>query len=330
MPNIIITNSVVTVNTYSASPTSAIAEKTQKWAKKKKKALDIAEKISTFDKKRGLRMHNCGNYINMQICKSCGHWHITQANLCRDRFCPICNWRLSLKRYSHMIDIFNSIDVSDYTPTFLTLTIKNCKLTSLRYTLDRMSKAWNRLLQRQFYKNNLVGWSRTLEITRNVKTGEYHPHYHCLLLWNKRTPMLGIDVSLRNDWQEVLNVGYRPIVDHRYITPKQGNQGEDISAVTSAVLETSKYSIKDKMLDDVSADELKELNYQLCGKRMVAFGGLVKQIKSQLNFDFERLKSNNESVDICTVCNSQELALACAEWSFTTETYKVLELKEVV
>ena len=54
---------------------------------------------------RAERMYMCGSDLVFDKCADCGHVHVRQAQLCRDRLCPTCNWRLSLKRYARMSDI---------------------------------------------------------------------------------------------------------------------------------------------------------------------------------------------------------------------------------
>jgi len=105
------------------------------------KKMFILAKNNPNLKGRYVRMKNCGKVFDFSICKDCGHWIIQHAALCRDRLCPLCNWRLSLKRFSIMMKIFEQIDMSLYKPTFLTLTIKNCPAGELTATIDTMCEA---------------------------------------------------------------------------------------------------------------------------------------------------------------------------------------------
>ena len=66
---------------------------------------------------------------------------------------------------------------------FLTLTVRNVSIDSLGPRIYDMSAAWNRFTQRRDFKRlGLLGWLRTLEVTRNSDTGTYHPHFHVVLV----------------------------------------------------------------------------------------------------------------------------------------------------
>lgn len=106
---------------------------------------------------------------------------LKQAHFCHVRFCPVCQWRRALK---YQAIVYQSlprlmIDYPDSRFLFLTLTIKNCRVDYLRYTLDVMAKAWQRLTQLQVWP--AIGWVRSVEITRS-KDRSAHPHYHVLLM----------------------------------------------------------------------------------------------------------------------------------------------------
>lgn len=65
----------------------------------------------------------------------------------------------------------------------VTLTVPNCPIGDLRSTLGAMSKAWQRLIQRKEIADNMLGFVRSTEVTKEEKRNGYaHPHYHALIL----------------------------------------------------------------------------------------------------------------------------------------------------
>ena len=100
----------------------------QKWAEKRVKKRDIADKMAAAGYiRRAFAMRNCGSQMAIQYCEHCGLHRIRSTNLCRDRLCPVCRWRLAIKRYAEMVQVCD-IAKTEY-PTnryfFLTLTIRS-------------------------------------------------------------------------------------------------------------------------------------------------------------------------------------------------------------
>ena len=81
-------------------------------------------------------------------------------------------------------------DLGDYTPAFLTLTVRNVRAGDLRATLRQMSEDWNRFINRPKTKQLVAGWAKALEITYNTERHTFHPHYHVILLQD--TDALGL------------------------------------------------------------------------------------------------------------------------------------------
>ena len=52
---------------------------------------------------RAYRMADCSKRIDYTYCPECGSMHIARTYLCRDRLCPLCQWRLSLQRIGDMM-----------------------------------------------------------------------------------------------------------------------------------------------------------------------------------------------------------------------------------
>jgi plasmid rolling circle replication initiator protein Rep len=166
---------------------------------------------------------------------------------------------------------------------FLTLTVRNCHLLELRDTLRQMHRAWTKLVKRKEF-SLVQGWMRNVEITRGADDTA-HPHYHALLMVKPSYFSTGYVSQARwtELWQSCLGVDYTPIVDVRSVRARKGSQCFDM---TSAILETVKYSVKPS---DVTQNEpvssrtmpdyewLSVLTDQIHKTRGIATGGVLRK-----------------------------------------------------
>src|SRR5699024_4597586 len=86
-------------------------------------------------------------------------------------------------------------------------------------------------------------------------------------------------------WKKAMKLDYDPVVDIRAIKPKN----KDKSDIDSAIDETAKYPVKDTgfMTDDEEKNlkRLADLEEGLYRKRLISYGGLLKEIHKKLNLD---------------------------------------------
>ena len=300
-----------------------LSERVNKFTEKKQKSLIIGNKlIATHDKKlikRGYRMIECSTELNFKFCPECGETHIHKTNLCRDRLCPVCSWRLSLKRYAVMLQMMSYIDVEQYDAAFLTLTVKNCKADQLAATIKAMSRAFSNITKLKLWKN-VAGFAKSVEITYNKQMYTMHPHMHILLLMEKGTYHNYIMPEIKEAWRRQLKVDYHPIIDLREV--KAYNDNVDI---TAAVLETFKYAVKSKDLEDMPIRDFKSFAYQINGLRLISFGGILKDIKQAICTDLDDLTEDEQEVIKCKNCGS-DMQLAMYQWSFGTAYYKQIKI----
>ena len=147
---------------------------------KKYSGLNFARKIRYVAPDVSSKIWYCGTSIGLTY-----DGLIASANFCRNRFCPTCQWRRSVKLFRQNYDCFEWIKAKypGCRFVFLTLTVRNVLIDSLVSRLADMSAAWNRFTQRRDFKSlGLLGWLRVLEVTRNAYTGTYHPHFHVVLV----------------------------------------------------------------------------------------------------------------------------------------------------
>ena len=81
-------------------------------------------------------------------------------------------------------------------------------------------------------------------------------------------------------WQKALKIDYIPSVDVRVIKAKRGKD-----PIAKAVAEFAKYPLKTADIKSMSIEQFKELVNQMKKKRVVAFGGILKEYRKKLALD---------------------------------------------
>ena len=152
---------------------------------------------------RARLVQECGTYIG--ILDTGEGAKIVEANFCKQRLCPSCNWRRSLKIYGATSQILDHLD-QQYGKSikylFLTLTVKNVPMSDLGKAIDGMAEAFKRLTNNRAWKNRVKGAMRTLEVTINHETQEAHPHYHLILAVDRSYATKNDDTYWTHaDWQ---------------------------------------------------------------------------------------------------------------------------------
>lgn len=218
----------------------------------------------------------------------------------------MCNWRRSLKIAFHNKKIVEEANKREKLRwIFVTLTVRNVDGPDLKGTIDTMMKSWNRFMGYKQIKNIAKGYFRALEVTKNRKedsewNNTYHPHFHVLLAVK---PSYFTRDYIKHDewvslWKKALQVDYSPIVNVQAVKPKKELELDNVEKQVkkaieeqNAILEVSKYPVKDT--DILPSQELTEdgietvwtLDDALSYKRLIAYGGILKQIHKDLNLD---------------------------------------------
>ena len=262
--------------------------KERPWRDKKMANTLLALAYDDFNLSKAARLRGCGNYLTFALDAN-GKKKLKHMDSCRVRLCPLCAWRRSLKVHAHTVQILDALN-EEYAFVFLTLTVQNCEADKLSATIDDLMAGWQRLMQRKDVKKAVKGWYRGLEVTHNVDhTSEsydtYHPHFHALLCVNKSyfTDRTYISKAAWTQlWMESMRLDYVPVVDVRRT---RGN-------TSKAVAEAAKYTVKDGdyiLPDDweLTVETVEVLDTSLENRRLVAYGGLMKELHKQLNLDDE-------------------------------------------
>lgn len=245
---------------------------------------------------------------------------LTNANFCRVRLCPVCQWRRSLMWQARFYDAIPKImeQYKGYRFLFLTLTVKNCKIDELSKTLVWMNKAFRKMLK---YKNLDVwqGWLKSTEVTRNAKDNTAHPHFHVLVMVKSSYFKKGYikQYEFVEMWQKALKIDYLPNVDIRTVKNKH-NKEDDL---TTAVQELLKYSVKES---DLLADPefLYILTEEIFKKRFISSGGILKNILKENNETDEDFLTNEELNEIDDLENEEDSIIFKFNRNFNKYTKK--------
>ena len=246
------------------------------------KLVDIFKELQ-YKKTFVERVISCGDTLQF-IQNQDGTLKLYQAYFCKNKLCPMCNWRRSMKysyQTSRIVD-----EAIKQSPKgrflFLTLTVKNVEGQALNSTISQLTKSFDRLFKRAKVQRNLLGYLRSVEVTHNENDKTYHPHIHVLMMVRPSYFQSKKDYITQKEWSDMwsqsLKVDYVPMIDIR--TVKETGKG-----LRGAVLETAKYPTKPIKLDVENKQVVDDLYNGLYRKRQLGYGGLFKTIKKQLALD---------------------------------------------
>lgn len=230
---------------------------------------------------------------------------LKQANFCRVRLCPVCQWRRSLKMFGQVKMITDRILEQDKGTRFIfgTFTIKNCDAQDLETCINILNNRFLYLVSknRNFapakkLKQNLLGYLKAVEVTYNSKDKTYHPHLHVIFAVKSTFFKNSSNYMTKKEWielwQQALGVDYKPQIDIRAIK----------SGTAKAVAEVAKYPVKTAPIlslpDDEAVEVLKTLTLSLHKKRFVAYGGIFKTIKQELKL--QDVETDKDLVNVDT------------------------------
>lgn len=207
---------------------------------------------------------------------------LSGARFCRVRHCPVCQWRRSLMWKAKAYKVLPKV-LSDFPKCrwlFLTLTVRNCKITNLRETLAWMHKSFIRLTKLKEWP--VEGWIKSTEVTRG-KDGSAHPHFHCLLMVPASYFSGQAYLSQQRWaelWQQSTRLDYKPVCHVKAVAKHHNPQ--------TLIPEILKYQVKES---DLVADRqwFLELTRQLHKTRAVAVGGILRYYMKDLEKEPEDL-----------------------------------------
>ena len=299
--------------------------KERDWRGRKILSLKLADIFKELQYKKTFveRVISCGDTLQF-IQNQDGTLKLYQAYFCKNKLCPMCNWRRSMKysyQTSRIVD-----EAIKQSPKgrflFLTLTVKNVEGQALNSTISQLTKSFDRLFKRAKVQRNLLGYLRSVEVTHNENDKTYHPHIHVLMMVRPSYFQSKKDYITQKEWSDMwsqsLKVDYVPMIDIR--TVKETGKG-----LRGAVLETAKYPTKPIKFDVENKQVVDDLYNGLYRKRQLGYGGLFKTIKKQLQLD------DVESGDLVHTSDDKENISKGTEivaiWNVSKQNYYLKKIK---
>lgn len=277
---------------------------------------------------------NCGTQLeftkNLEGGKTV--YHLKGANFCRQRCCPMCQFRRSEKMFAEVLRVVKHLE-RRYRFIHLVLTIPNC--TDGRELVEGIKllyKGFSNLLAYKSVNGAFKGILRCLEVSYNYDNDTFHPHLHCLVAVNKSyfndtKAYLSYD-KLRALWSQSVfkAVGQLPYdFDFMAGCPEllQIHIGSINEGDVGGVAEVCKYCVKPLEFENETNDNIRDMQnkrilltlwHTLKGVRFVQKYGVIRDAFRELRIDDDNL-IDEESTEI----NAPKLRL---DWDFNELNYK--------
>ncbi len=202
---------------------------------------------------RAARVRSCGS-VSVYVCADgCGQLHGRHAYHCRERLCTWCAGARGAQLGDALLPLVRAMAQ----PWFLTLTVKNGP--ELAERAAHLRTAFKKLRRRAWWRAHVVGGIAVEEVTRNHRTGEWHPHLH--LIVDAALPQAVLQAALRDLWASVTGDSF--VLDVR---PFQG------ATVAADLRELCKYTAKISDIVDAPALVRVYLDYARRRRLIVTFG----------------------------------------------------------
>lgn len=299
-----------------------------------------------YEKKTAENIDECGKYVNIAVCQSCGAEHFAGYFNCKTRWCFNCLNKRLLCWIKRIMPILEQWYSEGNFCTKMNFTVRdsmplNAPLKSLEESFRAIYNGSS--ARRKKWHERFPGGVRSLEVKLGKNSGEWHPHYHCLTL--QKYGEYEKDYYWVSDlWHEIL--GYNGIVIKKDGTQDfnwNGNvylqkvyRKRNNTGLINAVAESLKYIVKiDEKLDSElnrnfykDKELFSDLFYTLKGKRQTSSWGLLYGIGKQIDED---MKSENyeKLIDfVCQKCGFTEAELITKIYEDITEQSVLLDIKK--
>lgn len=277
---------------------SVLEELAGNFKPRKQESLKLAQSFKRLNNlKYYEKVKNCGT-----LCDFNSSGKLVNANFCKNRLCPMCNWRRSMKLGMNVSKIVEHLG-DEYRFIFITLTVPNPTGDKLNETIDKLQKGWSTLMKDYAnFRRSIKGYFRALEITYNRKRHDYHPHLHIICAvkpeYFDKSNKYYIDFNyLLESWRRVMNAPTITNVRIEVCRDKKTGltgfekwlKGKKTINIKSAVLEVAKYAVKPgdylfksyKLTDEV----VSTLSPVLANRRLTTMGGVFRKIAALLKLD---------------------------------------------
>lgn len=207
------------------------------WRVRRRKVWDALNAMLVSDSALE-RFAECGNSLRLEITADGSDVRVVSSN-CRNRWCEACGRDRAATVAANVAALIVDTDAR-----FVTLT-RRAASTPLADQLDSLLECFNRLRERAFWKDNVVGGAAFIECKIGKNSGLWHLHIHMVL----ETPWLD-QKRLSEEWHCVTNDSF--IVDVRPIRDA-GDNARYVAKYATKPADASVYESQDKLTELMTA-----------------------------------------------------------------------------
>jgi len=216
------------------------------------------------------RVCSCGNWIQFFADHEVNKLKVRKANFCKNRFCPMCAWRLAHKE-AMQVDVLMKYLESEHDKAFIfaTFTAPNVLCNNLADEITRYNKAFKKMMERKVMLNISLGYVRKLEVTYNSKRRDYHPHFHVLFAVSKsyfKSRHYMSKGEWLNLWRDVMG---DPLITQVDVRKVYKNRSREVNEIAKYAAKDSHY-LHSQAVFDVFYKALK-------GRQIITFNGMFAE-----------------------------------------------------
>lgn len=171
----------------------------------------------------GMKMDLCADNLSCYLIAP--EQNSIDTYYCKNRHCPICQWRCSRRALSKTFELlYENPELLHEKWMYITFTSRNCHVTELRQTMQRMNEAFQKLSMMPVWQSNVLGGIKFTKIDQGgIDPETAHLHFHCLL--TVRPSMFRSNNDISQDpwaqlWQQCLHASVTSQVD---VVPIKGS-----------------------------------------------------------------------------------------------------------
>jgi hypothetical protein len=270
----------------------------------------------------------CGDVVRIAYCMSCGAKHYSGHNRCRNRYCPVCSKLRALLWIARLLPLLDHWFAGGGYVFSLNLTIKDTD--ALQNGIDTLFGAWRVLYHddrksRKEFKERFAGGVRSLEVKQGKNSGQWHPHFHALVLRRG----FGKDYEyLRAAWEKAVTAADGE--------PDKGGsvwlhscKRDDLS-LHDAVVEVFKYMTKYDW-HNAQPDKINEMVKTLHGRKGIQTWGVLYGLADRVEDEFENSEYEELRGYVCRVCGFSEFEfdnIVKSDFLADTNIGDLLKIKE--
>lgn len=269
----------------------------------------------------GTQLHFSKNWENGKTV-----YHLTGANFCRQRVCPMCQFRKSEKTFAQFLQVVRALE-ADFRFLHLVLTIPNARTDEeLTQGVKILYKGFSKLMVYKSIRKAFKGVLRCLEISYNYDTDTFHPHLHCLVVvnrsyFNDTKSYISLD-KYREMWTKSVKSALKSLQLEGGFADSPHLLQASVRAMKpgdySGVAEVCKYCTKPLQLDPERSEQnrrfLLVLMTTLKGTRFLQKYGVIKETFAELFGESEEDETEAEQPEAART--------VFVEWDSLSQTYR--------